>query len=97
MIMQMIIGVITLDIHLLSCSSLKEKRIIIKGLKDKIRHKFNVSIAEVDFQNKWQRALIGIVHVGNEYKFIEKNLNSIFHLIDINNQLEILNHSYEFI
>ncbi len=95
--MQMIIGVLTVDLYLPACSSLKEKRVVIKGLKDRIRHKFNVSISEVDFQDKWQRGRIGIVQVGNDYSFIQKNMDTIFNLIDGNGSLQIVNHSFEFI
>ena len=95
--MQMIIGLLTLDLLIPHCGSLKEKRIAIKSLKDKIRNKFNVSIAEIDFQDKWQRAQIAIVQVGNEYQYIEKKLNSVFALIEANGVIEITNHSVEYL
>jgi uncharacterized protein YlxP (DUF503 family) len=95
--MQLIIGFMTLDILLPYCDSLKEKRMVIKGIKDKIRHKFNVSIAEVDYQDKWQRAQLAIVQVGNDYHFIEKNMNLIFNLIESNGKLEIASHSLEYL
>ncbi len=95
--MQMIIGVLTVDIFLPGCTSLKEKRMAIRSLKDKVRHKYNVSIAEVDFQDKWQRARLGIAQVGGSYQIIEKNVNSIFSIIEHNGMMEVIEHSLEFV
>lgn len=95
--MQMIIGLLTLDLLIPHCGSLKEKRTVIKSIKDKIRNKFNVSIAEIDFQDKWQRARIAVVQVGNDYLYIEKNLNSVFTIIEANGMIEITKHSVEYL
>ncbi len=95
--MQTIIGVLTLDIHIPYSGSLKEKRMVVKSIKDKLHHKFNVSVAEVDFTDKWQRTRLGIVQVGSDYKYIEKNMDIIFNLIDSNDAIEIVDHNFEFI
>ena len=95
--MQLIVGLLTLDLFLPNSSSLKEKRLVIKSIKDKVRNKFNVSIAEVDHQDKWQRARLGVVQVGNDYVFIEKNMNAVFKLIESNGTAEITQHSLEYI
>jgi len=94
--MQTIIGLMTVDLFIPDSGSLKEKRLVLKSIKDKIHHKFNVSIAEVDFQDKWQRAVIGIAQVGNDYGFIEKNMQEIFKLIESNGSAEIVKHTIEF-
>ncbi len=94
--MQTIIGLMTVDLFIPDSGSLKEKRLVLKSIKDKIHHKFNVSIAEVDFQDKWQRAVIGIAQVGNDYGFIEKNMQEIFKLIESNGNAEIVKHTIEF-
>jgi len=94
--MQLIIGLMTVDLFLPASGSLKEKRMVIKAIKDKIRHKFNVSIAEVDFLDKWQRARLAVVQVGNSYSFIEKNMTAIFTLIEANGICEIVEHNLEY-
>jgi uncharacterized protein YlxP (DUF503 family) len=94
--MQLIIGLLTVDLFLPASGSLKEKRMVIKAIKDKIRHKFNVSIAEVDFLDKWQRARLAVVQVGNSYSFIEKNMTAIFTLIEANGICEIVEHNLEY-
>lgn len=93
----MIIGLMTIDLYIPHSSSLKEKRMVLKGFKDKIRARYNVSVSEVDFQEKWQRAQLAVVQVGNDYQYIEKNLRTIFQLIESNGTAQILNHSVEFI
>ena len=60
----MVVGVCTLDLHLPGVDSLKGKRQILLSLKERIQRKFNVSIAEVDGQDLWQRAVLGVVSVG---------------------------------
>ena len=95
--MQMIIGLLTVEIHILYSASLKEKRFILKSIKDKVRNKFNVSIAEVDYQEKWQRSVLAAAQVGNDYVVIEKNLYSVFNLIETYNGVEILKHTLEYL
>ncbi|NOQ96617.1 MAG: DUF503 family protein [Calditrichae bacterium] len=95
--MQSIVGLLTLDLFLPYSSSLKEKRLVIKSIKDKVRNKFNVSIAEVDYQDKWQRARLGVVQVANDYGFIEKNMNAVFKLIESNGTAEITQHTLEYL
>jgi len=57
----MVIGVMTLEFHLPSCQSLKSKRYVVKSLKVRLFNKFNVSVAEVDFHDLWQRTKIAVV------------------------------------
>ena len=51
------IGVLTLEIRVENAHSLKEKRHVVKSLKDRLRHKYNVAVAEIDYQDLWQQAL----------------------------------------
>ncbi|MFC1554111.1 DUF503 domain-containing protein [candidate division KSB1 bacterium] len=62
----MIVGIIYLELLIPHTGSLKEKRSVVNSYKKRIQNKFNVSIAEVDFQDKWQRAALGISFVGND-------------------------------
>lgn len=52
----MVVGVVTWDLHLNGCASLKDKRRIVKGLKDRLHQRFNVSVAETAHHDLWQRA-----------------------------------------
>ena len=70
------IGLLTLDIFLPDSRSLKDKRTVIRSLKDRLR-KFNVSIAECEYQDLWQRSTLGIVSTSSDYLLLEKTLNAV--------------------
>jgi uncharacterized protein len=69
-----VIALLTLDIHIPHAQSLKEKRMVIRRVKDRLQSKFNVAVSEVDHQDLWQRAQISVVTVGPDGAFLEKVL-----------------------
>jgi len=71
------IGVLTLELRLEEAHSLKEKRHVVQGLKDRLRHKFNVAVAEIANQDTWQRATLAAVTVSGDRVFAEKVLQSV--------------------
>jgi uncharacterized protein YlxP (DUF503 family) len=71
------IGVLTLEIRVESAHSLKDKRQVVKGLKDRLRRKFNVSVAEIDYQDLWQRALVAAVTVSPDRAHAELVLQTV--------------------
>jgi len=71
------IGVLTLELRLESSHSLKEKRHVVQSLKDRLRHKFNVAVAEIDYQDLWQRAVIAAVTVSSDRDNAGKILQSV--------------------
>lgn len=60
------IGVLTLELRIEDAHSLKDKRHVVKGLKDRLRHRFNVAVAEIDGHDTWQRAVVAAVTVAHE-------------------------------
>jgi len=74
---EMIIGYLSLEIYLPYSHSLKEKRKRLSAIKDRMRKKYNVALAELDYQDKWQLAKIGIVTLNNQKKMVEKILHKI--------------------
>ena len=91
----MLVGVCRLEIFVPESSSLKSKRFVLSSLKKRIRNKFNVSVAEVDNNDKWQLISLGISMVSNERKFIDMNVEEILKLIESDGRMEILNHLVE--
>ena len=71
------IGVLTLELRIENAHSLKEKRHVVKSLKERLRHKFNVSVAEIDDQDLWQRATVAAVTVSSDRENAEKVLRSV--------------------
>src|SRR5207302_2782074 len=71
------IGVLTLELRLEDAHSLKEKRHVVQSLKDRLRSKFNVAVAEIDYQDLWQRAAVAAVTVSSDHVHAEKVLRSV--------------------
>ncbi|MFM8552318.1 MAG: DUF503 domain-containing protein [Nitrospiraceae bacterium] len=77
----MIVGLCTVELHIPDGDSLKAKRQVLLSLKDRLRDKFNVSVAEVGEQDLWQKAVLGIVCVANEGKHVNQVLDQAVNLI----------------
>lgn len=71
------IATLTIHLHIPACSSLKEKRGYIKPLIARLHREFNVSVAEMDLQDKWQEAVILCAMVGNERGHLESALQNV--------------------
>ena len=71
------IGVLTLDIHVEQSHSLKEKRHVVKSLKDRLRERFNVSVAEIDFLDSWQTSVVAAVTVSRDRVHAEQVLQAV--------------------
>lgn len=71
------VGALEIVLVVRGARSLKEKRRVVKGLKDQIRNRFNVSVAEVDHQDSWQKAVIGVAAVGTDGRFLTSVLSKI--------------------
>ena len=67
----MVVGVCRLTLMVPESQSLKDKRMVLRSLKDRTRHKFNVAIAEVGAGDLWQEAVVGFAVVANERGFVE--------------------------
>jgi uncharacterized protein YlxP (DUF503 family) len=71
------VGVLTLEIQLPYSHSLKEKRAVLLKLRDRLRSRFNVAVAELDHQDTWQLATIGIVSISNSQTLLESAFQKI--------------------
>ena len=78
----MVVGVMRLTLFLPENHSLKGKRQVLRAIKGRVRNKFNVSIAESDGHDMWQRAELGIAQVGNERAFVDAALREVVKFID---------------
>lgn len=71
------IGVITFELRMDDAHSLKDKRHYVKSLKDRLRSKFNVAVAEIGDQDVWQRATVSCVTVSSDQKYAEGVLEAV--------------------
>ena len=70
-----VIALLTLDIHIPDAHSLKDKRMLVRRLKDRLRANFNVAVSEVQHQELWQRSLIGVATVGADESAVRQTLD----------------------
>ena len=91
----MVIGVCTIELRIHGGRSLKEKRRVLRSVKDRIRNRFNVSIAEVGYLDKWQRALHGFVAIINDRNHVTGLLESVVSAVDSMGVAEIVDDEIE--
>jgi uncharacterized protein YlxP (DUF503 family) len=77
----MIVGVMTAQLRLHGISSLKEKRSIVKSVVERLRNRFNASVAEVDHHDSKTSAVVAIVIVSNETRFIDQQFDTIINFM----------------
>ncbi|MBN2284508.1 MAG: DUF503 domain-containing protein [Deltaproteobacteria bacterium] len=86
----MVIGTGIIELHIAECRSLKEKRSVVKKIIGRARNSFNVSIAEVGFQDSWKRALIGFCMAGNDRAFINSKMDKLVQFVENMNVADII-------
>lgn len=93
----MIIGVVHCECYLYNTRSLKEKRSVIKSIMTRLKQTLNVAVAEVDYQELWQRTTISIVTINNNRIIAEKELQKALALIDRTAEMERMTTEYEWL
>lgn len=93
----MIIGCLILEIHIPFSHSLKEKRKRLISCRDRLKKKYNIAFAELDYQDKWQRTRLGIVTLNSEKKIVESLLQKVIRDVEENVDGEILQSHIYFI
>ncbi len=73
----MFIGVLRLTVHLPDPGSLKSKRHLLRSAIDRVKARFNVSIAEVAENDLWQKSVVGVAAVGNDHAFVNESLDKV--------------------
>ena len=89
----MVVGILRLSLYIHGASSLKDKRQVVRKVVDRLRSRFNVSVAEVGDNDIWQRAVIGIGAVSNDRSFVNEVLDKCAR--DAGNIAEIVNREME--
>ena len=91
------IGLLHIALFIPDAQSLKDKRYVIKSVKDKVRQRFNVSVAELDGLDKWQVATPGFVMVGSDNRYIDSSLQNVVSLIESYPEVQITSQRFEFV
>jgi uncharacterized protein YlxP (DUF503 family) len=77
----MFVGIVRIELHLPAARSLKDKRAIVRGLKDRIRQRVHAAVAEVDHQDLWQRSALGVAVVSGERRHVSDQLEAVRSLV----------------
>jgi len=77
----MTVGIARITLFVPESHSLKEKRVVLRRVKDRVRNKFNVAIAEVDENDVWQRGVLGLALLGNDRRFVESALDEVVRFV----------------
>lgn len=86
---KMMVGICSIKVIMYEVNSLKGKRQIIKSIIERVKGRFNVSIAEVGSQDKWQVAEIGFCCVSNSRKHTDSIINNVLHFIENDGRVDI--------
>ena len=86
----MVVGVCTVELLIHESQSLKEKRQVLHSLKDRLRGKFNISLAEVDGQDLWQKAVLGMACVANDGTHAEQVLEQVLNVMKSMPAIEVV-------
>jgi len=92
----MVIGLLTVEVHIPESGSLKSKRFVLKSLMDRLRKRFNVAVAEVEYRDLWQRSVLGIVTVNTDRKHADSTLALALNLLDDETDLQVTGVQTEF-
>jgi uncharacterized protein YlxP (DUF503 family) len=93
----MIIGVIQAQLLIREARSLKDKRRVIKSLKDRLANRFNISIAEVGANEAYQQAIIGVAMVSNDHQHVAGALNQVVEFMKNDPRAELTEYQIEFL
>jgi len=86
----MIVGAALIELHVHGSRSLKQKRGVVRSVVQRVRNRYNVSVAEVGGQDTWQRAVIGVSAAGNEAPGVRRTLDRVIEFIESLHLAEVL-------
>jgi uncharacterized protein len=84
------VALVTVELFIPLAQSLKEKRSVVRGLKDQIRARFNASVAEFGYHDKWQRALVGVCMLNGDKHRLEADMSRVQQLCEEMPRIEII-------
>lgn len=87
----MIIGICTCEIYIFNANSLKSKRSVVKSIIEKSKNRFNISIAEVGENDKWQKSIIAFSTISNSQRIVEETIEKVINFFDSYSEIEIIN------
>lgn len=93
----MTVGSCKIELRIPESESLKAKRRVVKSLKDRVQARFNVSIAEVDRLDDWQRATLGVVSVSNDARVVDEILSKVVNWIEASAEALVVDYEIDLV
>jgi len=88
---------ILIDLHIPYAQSLKDKRQPVRSLKQRLKNRFNISIAEIDALDEWKRAVLGLTMISNDKRYLDKQSSLIEQVILEVTELELVAFNREYL
>ena len=89
------IGILQFTLRLRGCRSLKGKRRIVKSIKERLKHRYNVSVAEIDDLDVWQKGTIGLTMCSNDSGHIVSEFSKIVDQLRVHPEAELVDHEIQ--
>jgi uncharacterized protein YlxP (DUF503 family) len=93
----MVIGLLRVEVHYPESGSLKTKRSTLKSFTDRVRKQFNVSVAEVEYQNLWQRSVLAVATVNTDRPHADSTLSKVLDLMEREGNWQVTGVQTEFL
>jgi uncharacterized protein YlxP (DUF503 family) len=93
----MVIGLLQVEVHYPEAQSLKEKRFVLHSLLDRLRRQFNVSAAEVEQRDLWQKSVLGVVHVNTDRSHADSTLSKVVEFLESEPRIQVTGIQTEFL
>jgi uncharacterized protein YlxP (DUF503 family) len=93
----MTVGSCKIELRIPGSGSLKDKRRIVKSLKDRAQARFNIGIAEVDRLDEWQRATLGIATVSNDARVVDEVLSKVVNWIEVSGEVLVVDYEIDLV
>ena len=93
----MIISVVKLLIFIPDSNSLKDKRMALRSLKNRLRSNFNISVIELDSQDKWQKSTLALASIGREEAVLNSLVSNVINYLEKDRQIQLLDYEMEMI
>jgi uncharacterized protein len=91
----MVVGILRVTLSIPGADSLKGKRHVLRKVVDRVKARFNVSIAEVGENDIWQRAVVGVATVGNDRRFVNEVLDKVLRFVEEMYLAPVISHELE--
>jgi len=92
-----IVSRVRVEFLLPGCTSLKEKRFVLKSLKQRLRNTFNVAVCEIGYQDKWQRSELGLATVANSRRGADKTTQDIIAFLERETRISLIDTEREYV